>query len=163
MSARTTAATVLTMIVGSAVRLVAQAQPDVSTDLYYLSLDACLHARADDHKNSEMSPSGAIVLADTRITGGFPASVGPFRVEYLESAALKRRYAQSKTEFAIVGMTPMRNLKNLLIVRCWNYSVRVRSRKLILGVMGGWDVEWLYDCGSGNYAIVNVKKWWPQM
>jgi len=164
MRIRTTVARLLTIIVGSASGLVAQARPDVTTDLYYLSLNACLHARAEAYKSSETLSNYSVIVQDgAEITRGFPTAVDGFRVEYLDATSLKRRYTQSKAEYPIVALAPMKNVGNFLIVNCWDYRVRVRRRRLTFGVMGGWNVQWQYDCASGKYAIVDVKRWWLQM
>ncbi|MGC9971058.1 MAG: hypothetical protein ABSE56_10740 [Bryobacteraceae bacterium] len=165
MSTGTTVAAVLTMIVSSAVGLPAQTAPDAATDLYYLSMGACLQARAEHLRTPGTSTdySTVIVRDDMEITHGLPASVGVFRIEYLDYAALKQRYTRSKAEFPAIAIAPMKNRGNLLIVRCWDYRVSVRGRKLVLGVAGGWDVQWRYDCTSGKYAVVNVERWTPRM
>jgi hypothetical protein len=169
MKAGTIVAAALITIVSSALPLLAQTEP-VKSDFYFRSLSACLQARSEDHKNSDTrrDQGSVIVLREKHITRGFPTSVGMFRVEYLDGAALRRRHAQLKADFPVVGIAPVEMRGDLIVVRCSIYSFTVRTtmlvrRKLVLGEFGGWDVQWRYDCISGKYVIGGVKKWQMEM
>lgn len=65
MNTRTTAAAaVLAILVSSAFRVMAQTRPDVTSDLYYLSLNECLHTRAEQYKSLQTPlPASATVIS----------------------------------------------------------------------------------------------------
>ena len=147
----------------AAVPLLAQTLPDVTSDLYYLSLRACLQAEAQRNKKPVSASSDTVVINDQRLTRFFPSLIDTLRIEYLDYEGLKRRYSRLKVQFPAIGLEPIRNEGKLLIVRCTSYRIGVRSRKLILGVVDGWDISWQYDTATDKFAIADVKRWWLQM
>jgi hypothetical protein len=145
---------------GCEIPLWSQPQRDLSTDLYNLSLGACLSSEATTAtKESRSAPGKIVVLDDHDFIRGLPAKIGDFEIEYLKDPALRQRYAQLKRDLPVVALSPMQNRGETLVVRCWNYSAKVQKRKLILGVLGGRDVEFRFDCTARKYVIGRVNKW----
>jgi hypothetical protein len=129
---------------------------DTKTDLYYLSMDACVQAISISAAHTGQAQDPIAILRDG-ITSDFPDGLG--QVEYLDTPALRHRYAKIKKAFPAVAIAPIKNEGDKLIVRCWDYRVSIQKRKIVQGVIGGWDVFWRHDCGNNKYVIEKVNRW----
>jgi hypothetical protein len=150
---------VLSMI-ASVVRAYSAVPLDTKTDIYYLSMDACLQSISAATTDTRLARTPVIVLRDG-ITTDFPDDHG--HIEYLDSQGIRQRYAQTRKEFPAMAIAPMRNQGDKLVVRCYDYRVSIQKRKTILGVMGGWDVLWRHDCGNNKYVIEKVNRWFVRV
>jgi hypothetical protein len=137
-----------------------QGRRDLSTDLYNLSLGACIQSGSET-TSRELRPATrkVMVLDDHDFIHGLPAKIGEVQLEYLQDSALRTRYAQLKRDLPVIALAPMQNRGEVLVVRCWSYSVKVQKKKMILGVLGGRDVEFRFDCTAGKYVLDRVNKW----
>src|SRR4051812_8239055 len=132
---------------GCEIPLWSQPQRDLSTDLYNLSLGACLPSGGETTtKQPRLAPGKIVVLDDHDFIRGLPTKIGDLEIEYLKDPALRRRYAQIKRDLPVIALEAMQNRGEILVVRCWNYLVKVQKKKMILGVLGGRDVEFRFDC-----------------
>ncbi len=52
----------------------------------------------------------------------------------------------------------MREHQGSLIVRCAEFSASVRHGKLILGVYGGYEIYWRFDCSTNEYVKAKVDR-----
>ena len=133
---------------------------DTKTDLYFLSMNACIQAISTSQTNPDQARAPIAVLRDG-ITTDFPDDHG--HIEYLDSQGIRLRYAQTRKEFPAIAIAPIRNQGDKLVVRCWDYRVSIQKRKTILGVIGGWDVLWRHDCGNNKYVIEKVNRWFVRV
>jgi hypothetical protein len=137
-----------------------QGRRDLSTDLCNLSLGACIQSGSEaTSKELRPAPRKVVVLDDHDFMHGLPSKIGDVEIEYLEDSALRKRYAQLKRDLPVIALAPMQNRGEVLVVRCWSYSVKVQRKKVILGVLGGRDIEFRFDCTAGKYVLDRVNKW----
>jgi hypothetical protein len=131
-----------------------------SESLYLRSLSACIEARA------LMSFAGDntvvlqnSVLGDLEPVQLLPSKIGSANIEYLTAKAVAERYRRLGRGFAALEIKPIVNSRDALIVNCAEYAVGIRRRKIVLGVAGGYMVNWHFDCSTGEYAKVKVERW----
>jgi hypothetical protein len=98
-----------------------------------------------------------IVEDDPEITGGLPSQVGDYRVEYLDTQALIRRYKKLGKSFSILTLHAIRNEGSLLRITVSVYDFSYEKKKLIFAISDWSDVEFRYDCEKQSYIISDVK------
>jgi hypothetical protein len=103
------------------------------------------------------------VLRDSDSVAILPAKMGSANIEYLDPKAIAVRYRRLAKELAILELLPIRNASDMLIVNCAEYKAAIRKRRLVLSVTGGYIVHWRLDCSTGEYATVNVERWFPRL
>ena len=132
--------------------------------LYQLSLSACIQAKAEkgDSTNNVIVLENN-VLRDSDSVAILPAKMGSANIEYLDPKAIAVRYRRLAKELAILEILPIRNAGDMLIVNCAEYKAAIRKRRLVLSVTGGYIVHWRLDCSTGEYATVNVERWFPRL
>jgi hypothetical protein len=139
----------------------AQTANDLS--LYQRSLQAYLEAKAEKGSaNEHVIVLDNSVWHNTIDTDAFPARISSYTIECLGSKSIRDRY-RKVGEFGIVEVLPVTNRDDLLIVTCAEYRVSVRHGKLILGVYGGYRVEYRFDCSKGQYVKAGVEPYLPRM
>jgi hypothetical protein len=131
-----------------------------SESLYQRSLSACVES-----KGLESPANNNLVVLENDVLRGmdsakiFPTKIGSTTIEYLDTKAIMERYRRVGRKFAVLEVEPLRNVREVLIVNCAEYSVNIRRGKLVLGVGGGYMVHWRFDCSTGEYAKVKVERW----
>jgi hypothetical protein len=130
--------------------------------LYQLSLMAYVEAKAEQGStgNSIVVMVNS-VLHDSHVVEIFPPKIGSATVEYLTAESMTERHRRIGKDFPMVEILPMRNSHDLLVVGCAEYRVTVRRGKLVLGVFGGYEVSWRFDCSKDEYVKVKVERWSP--
>ena len=129
--------------------------------LYQCSLVAYAEAKAErDGPGHSIAVMESIVLKDVRDTESFPSVVNSSAVEFLTTKSIKQRCRKTGKPFGIVEILPMRERNGVLIVRYAEFSADTRHGKLILGVYGGYEVFWKFDCASNKY-IKTSAQWYP--
>jgi len=134
------------------------AQPG-STGLYQRALIAYAGAKAErDGVGKGIVVLENNILQDAHVVEIFPPKIDSTPIEYLSANAIKERCRKTGQEIRVVELLPMREYQGLLIVRCAEFGAYVKHGKLILGVYGGYEVQWRFDCLKGEY--VKVKENW---
>jgi len=136
----------------------AQTKDDGS--LYQKSLRAYAEAKSEQGGiKDNLVVRANNVIQDVHVAENFPSKIGSLTIEYLTDNLLLERYRRIGKGFPIVEILPMRNSLGLLVVGCAEYRVEVRHGKLVLGVFGGYEIHWQFDCSKHEYVSVNVKRW----
>jgi hypothetical protein len=99
------------------------------------------------------------VLHDSHVVEKLPSKIGSSTIEYLTAESIQERFRRIGKDFPIVEILPMRSQHGLLVVGCAEFRVSVRHRKLVLGVFGGYEVHWRFDCSKGEYVKIKVERW----
>jgi hypothetical protein len=129
--------------------------------LYQCSLAAYAEAKAQrDGPGHDIIVMESSILRDIRDSEIFPSAINSSAVEYLATRTIKQRCQKTGKPVPIVDLLPMRERKGLLIVRCAEYGAYTRHGKLILGVYGGYEVYWRFDCSTNEY-IKTTAQWYP--
>jgi hypothetical protein len=136
------------------------AQTKDNLSLYQLSLSAYVEAKAEQGATR----NGIVVidnevLHDLHVAESFPPKIGLSTIEYLTTESITKRYKKVGKGFPIVEILPMRDLHGFLIVGCAEYRVDVRHGKLVLGVFGGYEVHWRFDCSKNEFVKVKIEHW----
>jgi|HubBroStandDraft_6_1064221.scaffolds.fasta_scaffold234921_3 hypothetical protein len=135
-----------------------------NVSLYQLSLMAYVEAKAEHGSTGDnIVVMVNSILNDSHVVEIFPPKIGSATVEYLTSESMKERHRRLGKDFPIVEILPMRNSHDLLVVGVAEYRVSVRHGKLILGVFGGYEVSWRFDCSKNEYVKVRVEGWPPMV
>jgi hypothetical protein len=138
----------------------AQTKDDLS--LYQLSLLACVEAKTEHSvARDNIVVMDNEVFHDSHVAETFPPEIGSSAIEYLTRESIVKNYKKVGTGFPIVEILPMRNSHGFLIVGCAEYRVGVRHGKLVLGVFGGYEVHWRFDCSTDQYVKVKIERWNP--
>jgi len=136
------------------------AQKKENASLYQLSLMAYVEAKAVEAGTSNnIVVLDNSVLHDSHVTETFPLKIGSATVEYLTAKSITERHKRSGKDFPIVEILPMRNSNGLLVIGCAEYRVNIRHGKLDLGVFGGYEISWRFDCSKAEYVRVKVERW----
>jgi hypothetical protein len=131
-----------------------------SESLYLRSLSASVEAKGLQGPNN----NNFVVLENDVLQGMdsakiFPTKIGSATIEYLDTKAIMDRFRRIGRKFAVLEVEPLRNVREVLIVNCAEYSVNIRRGKLVLGVAGGYMVHWRFDCSTREYVRVRVERW----
>ena len=136
------------------------AQTKDKVSLYQLSLMAYVEAKGEQGgTGNSIVVLDNSVLHDSHVVETFPPEIGSSSIEYLTTKSIVERYRRIGKAFPLVEILPMRNSHGLLIVGCAEYRVNVRHGKLVLGVFGGYEVSWRFDCSKDEYVKVKVERW----
>ncbi|MBZ5593412.1 MAG: hypothetical protein LAP39_14310 [Acidobacteriia bacterium] len=160
MNRRTNSLLVLSLMLSLPALEEVNAQTKDNLSLYQLSLVAYVEAKAD-----HSSPANNIVLLDnivlhdSHVAEILPPKIGSSTIEYLNTKSIAERHKKLGKGFPIVEILPMRNSNGFLIVGCAEYHADVRHGKLILGVFGGYEVYWRFDCSKDQYVKVKIERW----
>lgn len=128
--------------------------------LYQLSLMAYVEAKANQGStDNNIVVMDSSVVHDSHAVEIFPSKIGSATVEYLTSESIKKRHRRIGKDFPVVEILPMRNSHDLLVVGCAEHRVSVRHGKLVLGIFGGYEVSWRFDCSKNEYVKVKVERW----
>jgi len=134
-----------------------KAETPNNLSLYQRSLQAYVEAKAELGSTDD-----AILVLDNDVVHDlfaarlFPAKIGSHTIECLNNKSIKDRYKKTGKQFRVVEVSPMRSQGNNLIVECREYGVSARGGKVILGVYGGYQIEWRFDCSKGEYVKTGV-------
>lgn len=133
--------------------------------LYQLSLMAYVEAKAEQGSTGNNIVVVVVnsVLHDSHVVEIFPPKIGSATVEYLTPESITERHRRIGKDFPMVEILPMRNSHDLLVVGCAEYRASVRHGKLVLGVFGGYEVSWRFDCSKDEYVKVKVERWSPRV
>jgi len=136
------------------------AQTKDNLSLYQLSLAAYVEAKTDHSSaTNNIVVLDNIVLGDSHVAEIFPPKIGSSTIEYLNTKAIVERHKKLGKGFPIVELLPMRNSHGFLIVGCAEYHADLRHGKLVLGVFGGYEVYWRFDCSKDQYVKVKIERW----
>lgn len=130
-----------------------------SESLYLRSLSACVEAKGLQGPTNNVIVLENDVLRDMDSAKIFPTKIGSAVIEYLDTKAIINRFRRIGRRFGVLEVKPIRNVREVLIVNCAEYSVNIRRGKLVLGVAGGSMVHWRFDCSTGEYARGKVERW----
>jgi hypothetical protein len=159
MNRRTSSLLVLSFLPFSMFGQVSAPKKD-NVSLYQLSLMAYVEAQAEHGSTGDnIVVMVNSILNDSHVVEIFPPKIGSATVEYLTSELMKKRRRRIGKDFPIVEILPMRNSHDLLVVGVAEYRVSVRHGKLLLGVFGGYEVSWRFDCFKNEYVKVKVEHW----
>jgi hypothetical protein len=98
------------------------------------------------------------ILKDSHVAEIFPPKIGSSTVEYLAAKVIKERCRRTGKPIPIVELLPIREDQGFLVVRCAEFGAYTRHGKLILGVYGGYEVYWRFDCSRNEY--IKAKEDW---
>ena len=153
---------VLIGLLASPVLSQSKSAPSVENNLYVKALFACLDANAKAYSsqtNSRHDFYNVIIQQDEIITKNFPNQLGAYRIEYLDSQALVKRYQAKKAEFPIIVIRPIENDGMKLVIRFTDYFFSYSKKSLNYGLEGGCNVVLSYDCSKQEYVIEKVDLW----
>jgi hypothetical protein len=133
---------------------------DNTTNLYRVAFIAFLETRAERYsKIGGVDLRNTRVRQDARLTDSLPRQTGPFRIEFLDSDAVKKQYAKQKKAIPVIVVQPMRNDGDTLIVAFTEYQVSVRKGMFFEGLEGGGDVRLRHDCAAKRFVVARVDLW----
>ena len=134
-----------------------------NVSLYQLSLMAYVEAKAEQGSTDNIVVMVNSVLKDSHVVEIFPLKIGSATVEHLTAKSMTERHRKIGRDFPTIEILPIRNSHDLLVVGCAEYRVTVRHGKLVLGVFGGYEVSWRFDCSKNDYVKVKVERWTPRV
>jgi hypothetical protein len=127
--------------------------------LYQCSLVAYAEAKAvRDGPGHNVTVMESSILRDVHDTEMFPSAINSSAVEYLATKTIKQRCQKTGKPVPIVEVLAMRERKGLLTVRCAEYSAYTRHGKLILGLHGGYEVSWRFDCTTHEFIKMTAQR-----
>jgi hypothetical protein len=152
------------------VTVFAPAQPNQSEtqqeNLYALALKTSVlqmekeYGHIDDTVLGERTRTNyrhMIVEEDPLITKGLPTEFENHFVEYLDSAALVKRYKKLGKSFATLVIRPMQNEGKTLKIEVVVYWISYKKGHLQLGLSDWSNVEFHYDCDKQQFIVSSVK------
>jgi hypothetical protein len=140
------------------------AAEDGNSSLYTRSLVAYVQAKQEQVRSRHaVVVIENIVVDDPTFVYPLPSKVGSVRVEILSAELLKAKFKETGKQFDAVEIKPMINSRDELIVDCAEFRVSVKKRRVNLIVVGGLRFHWRFDVTKGDYAVVRIEPWRPQM
>jgi hypothetical protein len=140
--------------------------PGNEHNLYAVALADCASDFEESSSRFDDSEHGARARTDYRdliverseITDKLPTQFGDSRIEYLDDQALIDRFKTLKKEFMVLVIHPLENDSTHLAIRVTYHWVGYRRGRLLFGIDGESDYEFVFDCGKQEFVLGKVTR-----